>query len=166
MSLAKVVVTGTVDSEPEKRYTPNNHAVTNFNLAVKNPAFGSRQNEDGPFIVKVTCWRALADAVVEQVHKGDEILVDGRLLMNSDQASGAAAKKGFEIEANTLDKLSGVPQTIIAEFGGKDNSSGAPRAAAKPTAKQQPVGVAAPAMSEGDAGFSADELLSDDDIPF
>lgn len=182
MSLAKVVVTGTVESDPEKRYTPNNHAVTSFSLAVKNPAFGNRQSTDDPFSVKITCWRALADAVAEQVRKDDEILVEGRLMMNSEQISGGM-KKSFEIEASTIDKLPGAAQTIAvtvesaAGSGTNSNSDAGHHAAAtrpatqKPAMQPQPVGVAATPTAVGtptgsDSGFSADELLTEDDIPF
>ena len=163
MSLAKIVVSGTVETDPEKRYTPNNHAVTNFNIAVLPPAFGKQASE--PFSVKVTCWRALADAIVEQVNKGDEVLIDGRLLMNSFQTPEGVQKKSFEIEANTVEKLGAPTQTIVAECGGNSDGKSAPA----PQKQQQPVGVSASAPSAASSsseGMSADELLTDDDIPF
>lgn len=156
MSFAKIVVAGTLTSDPEKRFTPNNHAVTNFNLSVENPAFGK---DNGPFTVQVTCWRGLADAVETQLCKGDNVVIDGKLMLNNFQGQDGVQKKSFEIEANSIEKLPGPSQPVLVAAGeaseGRSSRPSAPQGGFVPQASPQPSG-----------GFSSEELLTEDDIPF
>lgn len=164
MSFAKATLSGTLISEPEKRFTPNNHAVTSFNLSVENPAMGSKGVPNEPFTVKVTCWRGLAEAVT-QLNKGDSILVDGKLILNSFQTQEGVQKKLFEIEAVSIDRLPGKPEPIVVtgEGGGQASGGGyeaSSREAAPAYAPAAPVGSAA------SGHFSSEDLLTEDDIPF
>jgi single-strand DNA-binding protein len=166
MSLAKIVVSGTVISDPEKRFTPNDAAVTNFMMSVEQ----TTGKDTEPFQVKVTCWRGLADSVIEKVQKGSTVLVDGKLMLGSIQAADGTQKKQYEIDAQTVSLIAGLPQAIIpapqaGEGGGTRKAAGTPQAAAygqvQPQQTQEPVGVGA-----SNGGFSPDELLTEDDIPF
>ncbi len=165
MSFARAVVSGTLTSDPEKRFTPNNHAVTSFTLAVPVTAGGKNANTD-PSQVKITCWRGLAEAVVEQLRKGDAVVVEGKLMMNSFQTQDGVQKKLFEIEAVSINKLAGEPQPVLSAAGGGFAGEG-----------QFPSGgnagggyaekPAAPARATAPAGhFSSEDLLTEDDIPF
>ncbi len=160
MSFAKAVMSGTVASEPEKRFTPNNHAVTNFSMAVENP--GNRQGDMEPAMVKVTCWRGLADSAAEQLHKGDEVLVEGKLIMSTLQTPEGAQKKLFEIEATSMNKLAGKPQPVLVAAGSGSSTAGTGYTATSSVAANQPSGMGHP--QEG--SFTSEDLLTDDDIPF
>lgn len=176
MSFAKVVISGTVTSDPEKRFTPNNHAVTSFNLTVENPVTSSKAGAvNEPFTVKVTCWRNLAEAVVLQLHKGDNILVEGKLILNSFQGQDGVQKKVFEIDANSIDKIPGATEPIVAAAGTGEgqqqpaqsgyNASARSAAPAYEASYTPPQQTAAPVA--GSAGhFSSEDLLTEDDIPF
>jgi single-strand DNA-binding protein len=160
VSFAKATLSGMLVSEPEKRFTPNNIAVTSFNIQVENPAIGAKAATNEPFLVKVTCWRNLAEAVTV-LQKGDSILVDGKLIMNSFQTQEGVQKKLFEVEASTVDKLPGKPEAIIpamGEGGGGSYDAGSPRTT-------QPAYSAAPASGSSNH-FSSEDLLTEDDIPF
>lgn len=166
MSFAKAVLSGTVMSDPEKRFTPNNHGVTSFNLQVEN---SGKPGSNEPFTVRVTCWRNLADAVVEQLKKGDSILVEGKLQMNSFQGQDGTQKKLFEVEANTVDKLPGQPEAIVpaggegqSSGGGFNGSSQAARNNGGDGFDRSNVQVEAPSAGH----FSSEDLLTEDDIPF
>lgn len=161
MSFAKATLSGTLVSEPEKRFTPNNIAVTSFNIQVENPAIGAKAVTTEPFLVKVTCWRNLAEAVTV-LQKGDSILVDGKLIMNSFQTQEGVQKKLFEVEASTVDKLPGKPEAIVpaaGEGGGGSYDAGTARNA-------QPAYTAAAPASGSSNHFSSEDLLTEDDIPF
>lgn len=163
MSFAKATLSGTVISEPEKRFTPNNHAVTSFNISVENPAMGAKAVANEPFVVKVTCWRNLAEAVTV-LSKGDAILVDGKLIMNSFQTPEGVQKKLFELEANTIDRLPGQPEPIMVAAGeGQSAGFGASTKNAAPAYSSAP---AAPASNANSGHFSSEDLLTEDDIPF
>jgi len=166
MSLAKISLSGQVVSQPEKRFTPNNTAVVTLELSV-DASSQDRGQRSEPFSMKVTCWNRLAEAVAEQLSVGDNVLVEGRLMMQSVQSPEGVAKKLFEIEANTIHKLPGGVQTITIEGGFSSNSTASiPRTANNPATTEQPTyapvtaGVAAPTSP------LSEDLLTEDDIPF
>lgn len=181
MSFAKVTLSGILISEPEKRFTPNDHAVTNFNLSVENPGSANRTGGNEPFVVKVTCWRNLAEAVTTQLKKGDAVLIEGKLIINSFQTQEGVQKKLFEIEATAIDKLPGVPEPIIFNNGtgasGDDQQSPMPGGYAAPNRSEAPAYSATHSNPQSQqktlteaapqAGhFSSEDLLTEDDIPF
>jgi single-strand DNA-binding protein len=178
VSFAKVVISGMVTSEPEKRFTPNNHAVTSFNLSVDNPVMSNKPGAvSEPFTIKVTCWRNLAEAVPMQVHQGDAVLAEGRLIINTVQGPDGVQKKVFEVDANSIDKLPGKPEPIIA-IGGTEGqqsssapSSGGYAASARSAAPAYEASFAPPRQTAAPAAgssahFSSEDLLTEDDIPF
>jgi single-strand DNA-binding protein len=174
VSFAKAVLSGTVVSEPEKRFTPNNHAVTSFYLSVETMGAGNRQGNNEPFTVKITCWRNLAEAATTQLQKGDSILVEGKLLLNSFQTQEGVQKKLFELEANTIDKLPGRPEPIYQPAGATEEGaqpSGGYNASARTAAPAYEGSSYAtpPRQTSGtvpSSHFSSEDLLTEDDIPF
>jgi single-strand DNA-binding protein len=159
VSFAKAVITGHLIDDPEKRFTPNNHAVTNLTLSVENGGGFSKTGND-PFIVKVTCWRGVAEAVAEHLRKGDYVLVEGKLMINSYQTQDGIQKKSFEVEAISVEKLSGKPENLVGT--GNSNNAYANNSMPAPA-----VSAAAPAaMAQPSSHFSSEELLTEDDIPF
>jgi single-strand DNA-binding protein len=183
VSFAKVVVSGEITSEPEKRFTPNNHPVTTFNLNVENPMVGSRPAE--PFTVRVTCWRNLADAAANQLQKGQYILVEGKLILNSYQTQDGVQKKAFEVEASSLDKLPGAPEAVVPvaasqttdnadsiggskPYGSNDAypASSASSVNANTGGSYANAGMSKGSSSQNSGHFSSEDLLSEDDIPF
>jgi single-strand DNA-binding protein len=177
VSFAKAVVSGVVVSEPEKRFTPNNHAVTSFFILVEagggvpRPGAGNE-----PFQVKVTCWRNLADAVASQVLKGEQVLVEGKLILNTYQTQDGVQKRQYEIEAVSVSKLPGAPELIVPAMAAAGASSAgaypSPPTLSSPSpayATAPPSSVAAPSsggFSPGGGHFSSEDLLTEDDIPF
>lgn len=164
MSLARAVVSGIVTSEPEKRFTPNNFAVTNFTLQVNQTG-----RNEAPFTVRVTCWRNLADVVAEKLCKGDEATVEGRLQVNQYEASGGITKRTYEIDASNvyLGQLQSLAPASDAQ-GSSTGSRSSQSFASKPqqgAGQQVPVGVATSKDSAGETLFQED-LLTEDDIPF
>lgn len=156
MSFAKATITGTVVSDPEKRFTPNNHAVTSFNISAENPPVGSRPAE--PFTLKVTCWRNLGEAVTV-LQKGDSVLVDGKLILNAFQAQDGSQKKQFELEANSVERIPGKPEPILAT---NSESTGNYEASSNRAGQPPKSSFSTPPGSH----FSSEELLTEDDIPF
>jgi single-strand DNA-binding protein len=177
VSLAKVVLSGLVDSDPEKRFTSNqNMAVTTFNMwvpALPRQGQASATAEQDGFVIKVTCWRQLAEVVAETVRKGEAILVEGKLMVQSFQTPEGAAKKGFEIELNSLDKLSGLPQSISANqgAGSASTNSGSSQPSysnSQSTHPPQQPAMASAGNHNAGSSFSSEDFLTgtEDDIPF
>lgn len=185
MSLARITLAGTVVQDPEKRYTTNtNTPVVTFTLlapvaqAPRNSGLTGLQ----PSPIQVTCWRALADVVAEQIRKGEAVMVTGRLQMRPVQGPDGVQRKVFEIDASSVDKLpGGLPEPLAVNAAAANTSYAATQQAAAPQPnyssqpypqpQQAPMGT--PAMMPQPAGVGAPQgggfspdLLTEDDIPF
>ena len=134
MTLAKIFVTGKVVKNPEKRFTQNDLPITTFTLDV-NP-----QDES---LVRVFIMGNAANTVDQTVKEGDSVLVEGRLQTNTFKTSNGRDKKVFEINASTVEKISGT------------SSAGASSASAQ---KENLVQFATEEISQ--------DLIDEDEIPF
>jgi single-strand DNA-binding protein len=109
MTYQSLVIVGNVGKEPEMRYTPSGQPVTSFSVATNR----SYQNPSGEKIdettwFRVTTWGKLAETCNQFLHKGRQVLVEGRLVPDKnggpriwtrqDGTPGAS----FEITANTV----------------------------------------------------------------
>ncbi len=102
MTLAKIFITGKVVKNPEKRFTQNDLPITSFTVDV-NP-----QDES---LVRVFIMGNAAETVEQTVKMGDSVLVEGRLQTNTLKTTSGKDKKIFEINASTVEKISGGAQT-------------------------------------------------------
>ena len=174
MTFAKATLNGTLVADPEKRFTSSNHAVTTLTLSVENAGGFTKSGNNTPFLIKVTCWRNVAEAAVEHLRKDDEVLVDGKLMMNSYQAQDGLQKKSFELEATSVEKLPGKPQGLLIGYGGTTLSSSGSSSGFSNNGHSQttspPLAVAPSGSSSTllppDNRFSSEDLLTEDDIPF
>lgn len=152
MSLSKVVLSGRVVRQPEKRFTANtNVPVTEFAIQVDIPARQDMPSE--PQFVKVITWRDLAERCAQELKKGDLVAVDGRLQINTYTASDGQKKREPEIEASFVENLS---QAVNKGSSLSD----------EPEAREK---VAAPAgtAKEKKANEDFDSIFaSEDEIPF
>ena len=156
MSLSKIVVSGKVIREPEKRFTPNNNvAVTEFVIAVESIPRSDAAPESTP--VKVTTWRDMAERCANEVKKGDLVAVEGRLQINKFVTAEGQNRRDVEIDALNVENLSSSVNKLRGAFVDAD----------------QPEMAAAGVKSGPAAGGSSsknDDLASifasDDEIPF
>ncbi len=113
MSIAKAVVTGTVYRAAEKRYTQNDVAVSSFVLNI-----GTRDE----LLIRVISKRKLLDELVSSLEKNDKVLVEGRLQIASVQSGDGAEKRIYEIDANSIERMSGGSATYSnPDFGTSEN---------------------------------------------
>ena len=98
MTLAKIVVTGKVTKNPEKRFTQNNLAVASLIVDI-NP-----QEET---LVRVSAIGAVADRISETVSMGDTVIVDGRLQMETVKTTSGKERKVATINASSVEKIGG-----------------------------------------------------------
>jgi single-strand DNA-binding protein len=96
------ILMANVITEPELRYTPDNqNSIATF--LVQFP--GSRA-EDPPIRLKVNGWNNLATEIMEKYHKGDRLVLEGRLNINSIDR-GAYKEKRAEMTASRIYPVSG-----------------------------------------------------------
>jgi single-stranded DNA-binding protein len=148
---------GVLHKDPEKRFTPNNVAVTVLVLSV--PQYNANKGvANDHFFLKVTCWRNLAEQAT-QLQAGQTVLVEGKLMMNQFNAPDGTPRKQFELEASQLMLAPGIAVPLADVAGtvtaGTDSA---------PVTQRQPVGVASSAPASTD--LSPDDFLTEDDIPF
>lgn len=116
MTLAKIVVTGKVTKNPEKRFTQNNLAVASLIVDI-NP-----QEET---LVRVSAIGAIADRISETISMGDTVIVDGRLQMETVKTTSGKERKVATINASSVEKI-----------GGSSNSTSTPVSNKKETLVQ------------------------------
>ena len=144
----KVILAGRLARDPEMRYTPSGKAVASFTLAV-NRRYGRSagdQQQTADFI-PIIAWEKLAEVCGNNLIKGSQILVEGRMQVRSYEAQDGTKRYVTEVIANEVEFMGSKQQ--------RDSNAGgfAPSPAAAP-AEAAPMG-----------GFGGSPV-SDDDIPF
>jgi len=138
MTLARATISGTVFRAPEKRFTSNNVPITGFTINI---------NPDDETLIRVIAKGNLADTMVNNINKGDKIVVEGRLQNNTVKTEDGSEKRIVEIDASSFEKLS----------GSSTSASKAP-AASNSGDSEQIVKFGADEFSES--------LIGEDEIPF
>ena len=136
MTLAKAVVTGTVTRTPETRYTQNNVEVSSFVLNI-----GDREE----LLIRVISRRTALSDVVKSISKDDRVLVEGKLQITSVKNENGVERRIYEIDANTIETISGVNLSASAS-------------SAKNTNNEEIVKFSQDEFT--------DELIGEDEIPF
>jgi len=138
-----VTVVGNVTRDPELRFTPNGAAVTSFGLAWNRKG---QNDEDVVSFFDITCWSGLAENVAESIHKGDRVVVYGRLDQRSWENPEGERRSKVEIVADDVSpslRWATVEITRNEFRGGDDGGSAAPsggggRAASTPQTDEEP----------------------------
>ena len=136
MSLSKAVIQGIVVREPEKRFSSNNVAVSNFTINIT-------PNNDEASLLRVIALGRLAETVADNVKKGAMVVVDGQLQTNTVKSQTGEERKIVELQASNVELM----------------GSGAASVKEKPQSMQEEI------LQLSDEDFS-DELIGDDEIPF
>ena len=143
----KVILAGRLARDPEVRYTQSGKAVATLTLAVSR-RFSRNASDQQPTadFIPIVAWEKLAEICGNNLIKGSQILVEGRMQVRSYDAQDGSKRYVTEIvadEVEFLDSRSSAPQS--GDFG-----------APAPAASQQPAGNA------GSFGPS----IPDEEIPF
>ena len=139
----KVILAGRLARDPEMRYTTSGKAVASFSLAV-NRRFNRNagdQQQTADFI-PIVAWEKLAEICGNNLIKGSQILVEGRMQIRSYEAQDGSKRYVTEVVANEIEFMGSKQQ--------RENTTGGSFAPADPA----PAG-----------GFGGSPV-SDDDIPF
>src|SRR5437667_6526408 len=83
-SFNKIILMGNLTRDPELRYTPKGTAVAKIGLAVNRTWKGEsgEQKEEVTFI-DIEAWGRQAEVIAQYMKKGRELLVEGRLKLDS-----------------------------------------------------------------------------------
>lgn len=138
-SFNRVLLIGNLGRDPELRYTQNQTAICNLNIAtneVWNDKSGNRQEKTEWH--RVVVWGKQGEQVSKFLHKGSQVFVEGSLTTRTwDDAKTGQKRYMTEIKAQTV------------RFLDRKGEGGAPKA------------------TDGGAPFEGDDpQFADDDIPF
>ena len=100
----KVILVGRLAQDPEVRYTQGGKAVASFNLAVNRFGGGSAQKESADFI-PIVAWEKLAEICGNNLTKGSQILVEGRLQIRSYETHDGQKRRVSEVVAQSIEFL-------------------------------------------------------------
>lgn len=149
-SYQRVIIEGNLGRDPEVRTTQSGKSVTSFSVAVNE-----RRGQDAGHTewFNCVCWEKTAEIAGQYLHKGDQVLLEGRLQTREWQDRDGQQRRTTEL---IVDRLILQSSKQGGTSGGSSGSSSAPagRGAA-------PASPAAP-----DPGAEASSWGADSDIPF
>jgi len=99
-----ITVVGNLVDDPKLRSTPTGTPVASFRIASTSRRFdtATRQHVDGNrLFLTVTCWQDMADNVASSLHKGQPVVVYGRLL-SREYIKDEQARVTFEMTAEAV----------------------------------------------------------------
>ena len=121
-----IVLMAEVLTDPELRRTPDNQS----SIASFLVQFAGGRTEEAPYRIKVVGWNNLADEIMEKYHKGDQVVVEGRLRLDTVDR-GTYKEKRTELVAQRVHAF-GVSGTV-------SSSTAPPVATARKPANPAPI---------------------------
>ncbi len=161
-----IILQGRLVADPELRQTPQGAQLATFRIACDRSFARQGEQRQADFF-SVTAWRASAEFVCKYFHKGDMILVEGRLQTRTYQDKDTGKNvTAYDIVANNINFCGGRNGGNGGNGGYSNNSYGGYNTGA-PAAPDysRPAMQEAPAYSAGNAD---DFAIIDDstDLPF
>ncbi len=96
---------GNLVDDPTYLITPAGHAVVNLRVAVNNRYQDHMTGEwkDGDTVyLSVTAWRRLAENTAESLHKGDGVLIIGRLTQRDYTTETGEKRTTYQLDADHI----------------------------------------------------------------
>ncbi|MGH3979877.1 MAG: single-stranded DNA-binding protein [Pseudonocardiaceae bacterium] len=94
---------GNLTADPELRYTGSGTAVANFTVASTPRYFKDGEWRDGDALfMRCSLWRQPAENVAESLHKGDRVIVTGRLRQRSYETSEGEKRTVIELDVDEV----------------------------------------------------------------
>lgn len=146
----RVILAGRLVRDPEVRYTQTGKAVASFTLAVNRRFVRNADQQQADFI-PIVVWDKLAEICGNNLVKGSQILVEGRMQIRSYDAQDGSKRYVTEVIAQDIEFMGSRP-------------AGAP--AAQPHYGSAPVNNSAPSPMGGAAASFGSEVPPDEEIPF
>ena len=162
-SFNKVILVGNLTRDPEVKYTTGGTAIAEIGLAVNRTWFDQKSNErkEEVTFVDITLFGRQAEVAGEYLGKGRQVLIEGRLQMDSwdDKETGKKRTK-LKIVGEQMTMLGGRGDSGPGEGGGGASRGGSNRPAAGRGGNSNQGSSNSYDDSRSSSGFS------DDDVPF
>lgn len=180
----RVILVGNLTRDPQLRYTPSGTAVADFGIAV-NRQWKSQDGESKEDVcfIDVSAWGRQGEVISEYKSKGDPILIEGRLQMQSWQGQDGQKRTKHVVVVESFQFLDrGGPRRESAprEEGGQPPEGGPRGEASARGERAQGAGKGPrqggprgeggrpqqPPDKQEDSADDGDRFGSGDDIPF
>lgn len=152
----QVVVVGNLTADPELRFIPSGAAVANFTVAQTPRTFDRDTNawKDGETVfMRCNVWRDTAENIAASLHRGDRVVVTGKLKQRSYEKDGVTHTV-IEMEA---DEIGASMRYAEVRVNKTQRTQAAPQQQADPwaTPPQQQGWGAQPAQQAPQQGWGA-----------
>jgi len=151
----KVILVGNLTRDPQLRYTPNQQPVCDFGLAINRQWTGQDgQKHSEPTFVDITAWARSAETINKYMHKGDPILIEGRLQTRSWEGQDGQKRTKLSVVAERFQ--------FLGRAGGARQSSSAGESqagAAEPSDSPQATGEGRNLNQDAFAGDAGDDMI-------
>lgn len=98
------VLAGNLTRDAEMKYTGSGTPVVNFSLAVNNPI----SNKDEVLFIECVAFGKLAEVITEYTAKGKNILVNGRLVLESWTTDEGTKRSKIKLYVSAMQLLGGI----------------------------------------------------------
>lgn len=98
----KIILLGRLVKDPEIKYTPSEKCVAQFSIAVNRPTKNAEGQYEADFI-NIVAWNKTAELIGNYVHKGQRILVEGRLQIRSYTAKDGSKRLASEVVGDHIE---------------------------------------------------------------
>ena len=126
-SYNRVVLVGNLTRDVELRYTPQGTAVTDIGIAVNERVKRNEEWVDEVTFVDITLWGRTAEVASEYLSKGSQLLVEGRLRLDTWEQDGQKRSK-LKVIGEKMQMLGGRSRGEGAAPSSQFSDAGAPQA--------------------------------------
>ncbi|MEO5987984.1 MAG: single-stranded DNA-binding protein [Candidatus Eisenbacteria bacterium] len=108
----RIVMSGRLTRDPEKRYASDGTPVTSFSLAFHRryrTRDGKASEQTG--YVTVMCYQRLAEVCAQFLHTGSPVLIEGRLQMREWASTRGEKRQTLELRAESVHFLEKAPSS-------------------------------------------------------
>jgi single-strand DNA-binding protein len=96
---------GNLATDPTQKMTASGQRVTKFRIAASGRRFDKGLNDwvnTNPVFMTVTCWRLLGDNVYKCLHKGDTVIVHGRVAYHEYDDTDGKKRSLVQLDAQSV----------------------------------------------------------------
>ncbi len=105
MNETTCTLTGNLTADPELRFTSSGAAVANFTVAATSRTFDKTTNQwrdSEALFLRCTLWRQPAENLTESLHRGDRVIVTGRLRQRSFDTREGDKRTTIELDVDEI----------------------------------------------------------------
>ena len=145
---------GRLTSVPELKYTQSNTAYTRFSIAVDRPV--KQGEEKQADFINIVAWNQRAEMICKYFSKGQRIGITGSIRTGSYTAQDGTKRYTFEVWVDNVDFCDS-KNSSSSSYSGNSYSN-------RQSYRQE--SASAPSYSNGSNDDFADNMPTDEDLPF